>query len=222
MKIQKKLQQEPQTLRVTNNKLQKMYETMMGTEVKQRTELERVKFDDNQNKYLESKMKSCEEEKNILFIRNQELQKDMEVTEIRIEKRREFLWNNSRKRDFVRSLKITNKHLKKDREKKMEIQKKLQEELQTLRVINNKLQKKYETEMGTEVKLRTELERVKFDNNLNKYWESNMDCEEEKKFLVIRNHELQKELEATKTNVPVQNLQLVGCSSQPQQAVGVE
>jgi chromosome segregation ATPase len=105
----------------------------------------------------------------------------------------------------------------------MEIQKKLQEELQTLRVINNKLQKKYETKMGTEVKLRTELERVKFANdNLNKYWESKMDCEEEKKFFVIRNHEIQKELKATKTNVPMQNLQFVGCSSQPQQAVGVE
>jgi hypothetical protein len=66
----------------------------MGTEVKQRTELERVKFADNQNKYLESKMKNCEEEKNILFNRNQELQKNMEVTEIRIDERREFLWNS--------------------------------------------------------------------------------------------------------------------------------
>jgi hypothetical protein len=80
MKIQKKLQQELQSLRVTNYKLQTTYETVMGTEVKQRKEMEQVKFDDNQNKYLESKMKSCEEEKNILFIRNQELQKVMEVT----------------------------------------------------------------------------------------------------------------------------------------------
>jgi hypothetical protein len=61
------------------------------------------------------------------------------------------------------------------------------------------------------VKLQTELERVKFANdNLNKYWKSKMDCEEEKKILVIRNHEIQKELEAIKTNVPVQNLQFVG------------
>jgi hypothetical protein len=117
-------------------------------------------------------------------------------------------------RDFVRSLKITN-NLKKDREERMEIRKKLQEELQTLRVIN-KLQKKYETVIGTEVKLRTELERMKFANNLNKYWESKIDCEEEKKILVIRNQNLQKELETIKTNVPVQNLRLVGCSSQPQ------
>jgi hypothetical protein len=73
------------------------------------------------------------------------------------------------------------------------------------------------------VKLRTELERVKFANdNLNKYWESMVGCEEEKKILVIQNQELQKEMEATKTNVPVQNLQLERCSSQPQQAVGVE
>jgi hypothetical protein len=42
------------------------------------------------------------------------------------------------------------------------------------------------------------------------------DCEKEKKILVIQNQELQKELEAGNTNVPVQNLQLVGCSSQPQ------
>jgi actin-related protein len=74
-----------------------------------------------------------------------------------------------------------------------------------------------------EVKLRTELERMKFANeNLNKYWESKMDCKEEKKILVIRNQKLQTELEETKTNVPVQNLQLVGFSSQPQQAVGVQ
>jgi serine/threonine protein kinase len=43
------------------------------------------------------------------------------------------------------------------------------------------------------------------------------DCEEEKKILVIRKQELQKELEAVKTNVPVQNLQLVGYGSQPQE-----
>jgi len=43
------------------------------------------------------------------------------------------------------------------------------------------------------------------------------DCAEEKETLVIRNKELQKELEAIKTNVPVQNLQLVGDITQPQQ-----
>ena len=43
------------------------------------------------------------------------------------------------------------------------------------------------------------------------------DCEEEKKILIIRNQELQKELEAIKTNIRVQDLQLVGCTSQPQQ-----
>jgi hypothetical protein len=54
--------------------------------------------------------------------------------------------------------------------------------------------------------------------NLNEYWESKMkDFEEENKILVIRNQELQKELEAVKTNIPFQNLQLVGCSSQPQE-----
>jgi novel protein kinase C epsilon type len=101
----------------------------------------------------------------------------------------------------------------------MKIQKQLQEQLQTSRVINRKLQKKYETVMGNKMKLRTELERVKFDkDNQNKYWELKMkNCEEEKKILVIRNQELQKELEAIKTNAAVQNSQLVGCSSQPQQ-----
>ena len=68
------------------------------------------------------------------------------------------------------------------------------------------------------MKLRTELERVRVaSRNLKEYWESKMkDCEEENKILVIWNQELQKELEAVKTNVPVQNLKLVGCSSQPQ------
>jgi len=55
-------------------------------------------------------------------------------------------------------------------------------------------------------------------DNLNKYWESKMkDCEKEKKTLVIRNQYIQKELAAIKTNVPVQNLQLVGCNSEQQQ-----
>jgi hypothetical protein len=56
------------------------------------------------------------------------------------------------------------------------------------------------------------------NRKLNEYWESKMkECEEEKKILVFRNQELQKELEAVKTNVPVQNLQLVGCSSEPEE-----
>jgi hypothetical protein len=148
-------------------------------------------------------MRNREEERKILVIRNQQLQKDMEVTENRIEDRI-LIEQLEEQRDFVRFLKITKNSLK-SREERMEIQKELQEELQTLRVINNKLQKKYETVMETEVKLRTELERVEFANdNLNKYWESKVkDCEKEKKILVIRNHELQKELETIKTNVPM-------------------
>jgi hypothetical protein len=43
------------------------------------------------------------------------------------------------------------------------------------------------------------------------------DCDKEKKILVIWNQELQKELEAVKTTVPVQNFQLVGCGSQLQE-----
>jgi len=122
-------------------------------------------------------------------------------------------------KDFVRSLKMQNNNLKKDREERMLIQEKLQEKLRTFRVINNKLQKKCDTVTGTEVKLRTELERVRVaSRNLNEYWESKMkDCEEQNKILVIWNQKLQKELETVKTNVPVQNLKLVGCSSQPQE-----
>jgi hypothetical protein len=66
----------------------------------------------------------------------------------------------------------------------VEIQKKLQEELQTLSVMNKKLKKKYETVMGIEVNLRMELERVKIANNINKYSKSEMkDCEETRKSL---------------------------------------
>jgi hypothetical protein len=85
--------------------------------------------------------------------------------------------------------------------------------------MNNRLQKKYETVMGTEVKLRKELKGVKVANDkLKKYWVSKVkDCEKEEKILVIQNQELQKELEAIKMNVAVQNLQLVGCTSQKQQ-----
>ena len=59
-------------------------------------------------------------------------------------------------------------------------------------------------QLKTSVQL--EQERVKIANdNLKNYWESKMkDWEEEKNILVIRNQELQKELEAIKTNVRVE------------------
>jgi len=62
-------------------------------------------------------------------------------------------------------------------------------------------------------------ERVKTANvNLNKYLESKTKaCEEEKEVLATRYQDLQQELEAIMTNAPVQNLQLVGSSSQRQQ-----
>jgi hypothetical protein len=64
-----------------------------------------------------------------------------------------------------------------------------------------------------------ELERVKTaNNNLNKYLESKTKaCEEEKHILATHNQELEEELEAMKTNVQAQNLQLVGSSSQRQE-----
>jgi hypothetical protein len=47
---------------------------LTGTEVKLRTELERVRVDSrNLNEYWESKIWFCDEEKIILVIRNQEL-----------------------------------------------------------------------------------------------------------------------------------------------------
>jgi len=106
--------------------------------------------------------------------------------------------------------------LKKDREERIENQKKLQQELTKLRAINNNVQKKYETVLGTEVRLRTELARVKTANdNLNKYLESKTKaCEEENKILTTRNQELQKEMEAMKNNASAQNLQLVGSNSE--------
>jgi len=109
---------------------------------------------------------------------------------------------------------MKNNNLKKDSEERMETQKKLQLEVQKLMVIYNKIQKKYVTVLGTEVGLRTELERVRTANdNLNKYWESKTkDYEKEKEILATLNQELQKELE----EMPVQNLQLVGSSSQRQ------
>ena len=43
------------------------------------------------------------------------------------------------------------------------------------------------------------------NDKLNKYWESkNKNCAEEKKIHVIRNKELQKELEEIKTNLPLE------------------
>ena len=133
-------------------------------------------------------------------------EEDVEIIEIRHRREKTILMKKIRElKEFVRSLKMKNNNLKKDREERMEIQEKLQEEVQTLRAINNELQKKYETVMGNEVKLRMELERMKIANDkLNKYWESKMDCEEEKEIPVIRNHEPQRELEAIKTNVRVE------------------
>ena len=89
------------------------------------------------------------------------LQEDKEIAKIRHRKDKSVLMKYIMAlTDFVRSLKMTNKNLKKDRQERMEIQKKLHEELQTLGVINNKLQKKYETVMAIEVDMQLELERV--------------------------------------------------------------
>jgi len=133
--------------------------------------------------------------------------KDPEMNEIRhsVEKRM-LMKHITELNDIVLSLKLTINKLNNDREERMEIQKKLQEELQTLRVINNKLEKINDTVIETEVDLRIELEREKISNDKrNKYWKSAMkNCEEEKEILVMRNKELQEELQVIKTNVQLE------------------
>jgi hypothetical protein len=93
------------------------------------------------------------------FATQQEMQTELQQVELttkKLQEDKDVLMNEIRHRvekrmlmkhimelkDFVWSLKLTIYSFKKDREERMEIQKKLQEELQTLRVINNKLQKK--------------------------------------------------------------------------------
>ena len=64
MDIHMKLHEELEALRVTNNELQKKCETVTGTELKMRTEMERAEIAyDKLNKFWESNMKVWEEEK---------------------------------------------------------------------------------------------------------------------------------------------------------------
>jgi serine/threonine protein kinase len=178
-KENQKLRNENRVQKIVNTKLRKNYTRMMEVEADLQAELQEVKIT----------MKKLQEDK------------DTEIIKIKHRREKGFLMEEIRDlRNFVKSLKVTNTNWKKDCEERMKVQKELQEELQTLRVMKNKLQKKCDELMGTEMKLRTELGRVKDGNhNLNNYWEMEMkDCEEEKKILVLRNQELQKELEAIK------------------------
>ena len=184
--------------KIINNKLRRNNAIMMEAGADLQTELLQVKF----------AMKKLQEDK------------DVEIIEIRHRREKRTLMEKVRElKDFVQSLKMKNNNLKKDREETMENQNKLQGELKKLRAINNNVQKKYETVLATEVRLRTELARVKSANdNLNKYLESKTKaCEEETQILTTRIQELQKEMEAMKNNAAVQNLQLVGSSSERQQ-----
>jgi serine/threonine protein kinase len=191
----KKLKNDIRVQKIINTKLRHKHETLVDADMDLQTELQQVK----------------------LSMRKLQQDKDVEIIEIRHEREKRILVEQIKElKGFVDTLKMQNKNLKKDR---MEIQEELQEKIRTIRVINKELKKECDTMTGTEVKLRTELERVRVANrNLNEYWESKMkDCEEEKEILAFRNQELQKELEAVKTNAQVQNLQLVGSSSQPQE-----
>jgi len=193
-----KLKNDIRVQKIINTKLRKQNATMMEAGADLQTELQQVRF----------AMKKLQEDK------------DVEIIETRHKREKRTLMEKVRElKDFVRSLKMKNNNLKKDSDTRMENLNKLQLEHNKLMVIYNELQKNYVTVLGTEVRLRKELQRVKTANeNLNKYWESKTaDCEKEKQILATRIEELQKELEEIKTNVPVQNLQLVGFSSQRQQ-----
>jgi serine/threonine protein kinase len=88
-KIQKKLQENLQTLKNMNNQLEKTLkdcdkekEILVMRNMALQKELEQMKItNDNTNKYWESKMKYCEEEKNTFLICNQELRKEIKAVQ---------------------------------------------------------------------------------------------------------------------------------------------
>ena len=74
-------------------------------------------------------------------------EEDMRIIEIRHRREKRILTKKIKElKEFVRSLKIKNNNLKKDREERKEIQKKLQVELETLSVNNKKNFKRIMTE----------------------------------------------------------------------------
>ena len=99
--------------------------------------------------------------------------------------------------DFVLYLKDTVTNLESDRGERMEIQKKQEEELEELGVKNNELQNKCVTMVEIKADLIKKLDRARITKNrLNKNWKLAMkNCNDEKEILVMRNKELQNELE---------------------------
>ena len=136
---------------------------------------------------------------------------DLKINEIRhtVEKRM-LMKHITKLKDFVRSLKLKITNLKKDREERMKIQKKQEEELQTLRIINNEVEQECAAAIRIGVDLRLELQRTKIANEKrNKLWKSLMkNCEEENEILVMRNKELQKEVASMKINQQLELEQL--------------
>jgi serine/threonine protein kinase/outer membrane murein-binding lipoprotein Lpp len=217
-----KLRSDVRIQKIINIKLRRNNATMMEAGAALQTELQQVKLS----------MKKLQENK------------DVDKIEIMHRREKRILMERARElKNFVRSLKMTNNNLKKDREERVENQNKLQQELTKLRAINNNVQKKFETVLVTEERLRTELARMKTANkNLNKYSEfceeeeqnlttriqelqkemeslesKTKACEEEKQILTARIQELQKDMEAMKNNASAQSLQLVGSNSERQQ-----
>jgi hypothetical protein len=196
----KKLKNDVRVQKIINTRLGNNYNTLVDANMDLQTKLQQVK----------------------VSVRKLQEDKDTEIMEIRNKREKRILVEKIRQlKDIVRSLEMQNNNFKKDRAERMEVQEELEEELRTFRIINKELKKECDRVTGIEMELRTELERVRVANrNLNECFESKMkDCEEEKNILVIRNQEIPKKLQAVKTNVPVQNFQLVGCSSRQQECL---
>jgi hypothetical protein len=149
-----KLKNDIRVQKIKNTKLRHSYEALVNSDMDLQTELQQMK----------------------LSMRKLQEDKDVEIIEIRHGREKMILMEKIRElKAFMRSLKMANNNLKKDREERLQIQEELREELRTFRIANNELKKECHTVTETKVKLRTEVERMRVANrNLNEYWESRM------------------------------------------------
>ena len=125
IEIQNKQQEELQELRVKNNQLQNKYVTMVKIKADLLLALERAKItNDRRDEYSKLAMKICNNEKEILVMRNKELQKKLEQLQIA---------NDNLKTDLVLKMK--------DWEEQKEIlinrNKELQKQLEAMRPVQN-------------------------------------------------------------------------------------
>jgi hypothetical protein len=83
IEIQKKQEEELQVLRVKNNELENENKTILNYEVDIILELEQFKIkSDRLNEEWKLEMKNCNYEKEILVMRNKELQKKLEQLQL--------------------------------------------------------------------------------------------------------------------------------------------